>query len=205
MSEVLVVDFETISNRPRDAAIISIGAIACNWEDVPSGNFTLDDVKTLESKGLYLTFKTKRQIEVFGATFTEHTMDWWSKQSEEARAVFKCPNKVEIDQLPFLLNRYCEDTGVDKKTTVLIRAPHFDFTIIDFHYSNLNAQLPFNHWKVRDVRSIVDVCCETEDGYVPGFKDYMAKNGIVGHNALSDCVKDLIQVKMALTQDFMTP
>ena len=197
MAEVLIFDFETLSNRPRDAAIVSLGAIACNWDDVGP-----EKAEELFASAFYSAFKPKRQVQEYGASISPSTIDWWKKQSPEAQAVLTDPNAVDIEKLPELFGQYCSEKGVNKKTTVLIRAPHFDFTIIDFHYENLKAELPFNHWKIRDVRSIIDACCGTDDGYVPGFKDYMSSIKIVAHNAASDCVKDLLQVKMAMTQDF---
>jgi len=197
MADVLIFDFETLSGLARTAPIISMGAIACDWEEVSIANF-----ENLMAKGYYRTFKSKRQIIEYGAKPSQSTLDWWAQQSDEAKKVFSDPNKIEIEELPTTFNFYCRDNDVTDKTTVLVRAPHFDFTILEFHYSNLGADIPFNHWKIRDVRSIVDACCGTENGYIPGFKAFMEKKGIVAHNALADCFKDLLQVKMAMTQNF---
>lgn len=194
MSQVLIFDYETLSNVPYNCAVVSFASICCDWADVRA-----DNISGLRSRGFYQVFDTVEQVKELGYETNPETMRWWSEQSAAARMVFKDPNKVSVSRHLPDFTRYCIDSGMNQKTTILIRAPHFDFPIIDNIARKTGYPLPFNHWKVRDVRTIVDTALGTNNGYVPGFKDTIKDLGMHEHNALDDCIKDLLQVKLAMT------
>ena len=198
MCDVLVYDFETLNNKASQAVVVAFAAIACNWEDVSIGEYA-----SMKQKAFYMTFKVKRQVEEYGLKTSDSTIDWWSKQSKEAQAVLRDPNKVEIDELPGAFAAYCKANGVNKNTTVLIRAPQFDATILENIYDKLGVDgFPYNFWKVRDTRSIIDTACGVDNGYVPMFKDAMERMGMTSHHAVDDCCKELLQVKMAIQGNY---
>lgn len=198
MSEVLIFDFETLSGNARNAVILSCAAIACDWDDVGS-----EKISKMRTSAWFEAYKTRSQVEKYGLETSKETLEWWSKQSDTARAVYDNAMKVPIEEFAPSFTSYCRTRKVTSDTTVLCRGTHFDFVILEHLYELLNQTLPFNHWKVRDVRSIIDARCESDNGYVPGFKKgKMIDFGLVGHDPVDDCIKDLLQVKFAMTGEW---
>ena len=73
-------DFETLGNG-TDTMVLSLGAVAYNKTGIIS--------KTL------FEFEMLDQVKG-GRTFTASTLQWWMRQSEQARAVFQ-PNDFKLD------------------------------------------------------------------------------------------------------------
>lgn len=194
MSDVLIFDYETLSNRPYNAAVVSFAAIICNWDEV-----SFENIEGLRNKAFYQVFDTVEQLTKLGYESNPETLRWWKDQSPAAQAVFSDPNRVSVSEHLPRFTEYCIANGLNQQTTTLIRAPHFDFPIIDNIAHKTGYPIPFNHWKVRDVRSIVDACLGTDRGYVPGFKQRLVGLGLNEHDPRDDCIKDLLQVKLALS------
>lgn len=200
--DFLIFDYETLSNRPLNAAVISLGAIIGNWEDViiedeeGSNENLLMTIANLHANAFYQTVKTKRQVEKYGLEVNQETVRWWSQQGDFAKAMLESKNKVEIEENCQAFVDWCISNGLTQKTVVYIRAPHFDFTIMDNIFQKIGLPIPFNTFKIRDVRSIIDAVYGTDNGYVPGFKDMLAGLGLHEHYAVHDTIKDLIQLKL---------
>lgn len=200
MSEVLIYDYETLSDKSRIATVVSLSVIACDWEDVNVSN-----INNLKENALKLHFGSKQQVTEFGSHISKETLAWWKTQSAEAQAALNNPDKMSITLLPELFSGYCKENNVTKDTLVLIRAPHFDHVITEFWYDTLeHTPYPYSHWRIRDVRSIIDTAFGTDTGYIRGFKETVAEYGLIGHNSTDDCIRDLLQVKIALTDDTST-
>ena len=98
MADWLIFDFETLSDTPWDATVLSVAYIAGNWADLK-----LDmDINNFLAKGEELFFKVKGQEE-YSRRPSAGTIDWWKKQTQEAQdRVFKNPNKIELIELLLL-------------------------------------------------------------------------------------------------------
>lgn len=197
---VIVFDFETLGVVPWESMVLSLGVVACDWDDVQD---TREHVEALKERGLHIFFGLKEQKKL-GRTVDPDTMDWWEQQGEDAQFIFSEKPRRCILDLPNILGEYCKREGVDKNTMVLIRAPHFDFPFMCSLYeaSGLKQRdLPFSHWKVRDSRTIIDMCDGSQNGKFPGFSEEMKKkHGLIKHNALHDVIIDLLECKKALEQ-----
>ena len=189
--ESLLLDYETLSNKPLSAPVISLGAIIGRWEDVNP-----DDIKGLEKNAFYCTIKAKRQVEQYGLKVSADTVRWWSEQGEFAKAMLESTDKVEVEDHCRLFTEWCIANGITQKTVTYIRAPHFDYTIMDNIFEKCGFPIPFNTWKIRDVRSIIDATFGTDNGYVPGFRETLVDLNLIEHFAIHDCIKDLLQLKI---------
>lgn len=194
-ADFLIFDYETLSNNPRKAPIVSFGAIIGNWDEV-----SLDSIQALRDKAFYQTYKAKSQADEFGLLPNPETVRWWNSQGESAKALLNSKDKVDVKRHAPDFTQYCIDGGLTQKTVVIVRAPHFDVTIMENIFELTGYPIPYNVFKVRDVRSIVDARCDTDNGYVPGIRETFAPLGIIEHFAVDDCIKDLIQVKIAMTE-----
>ena len=188
--DFLIFDFETLSNIPSSAPIISWGAIAGNWKDD-------NTIESLRETGFYRDVDAIEQITEYGLETTKDTIEWWSKQGDEAKKVLNSKNKKPLATVIDDFNDWCTEMGVTHQTKVYIRAPHFDYVI----YENLlkvtgkNKYLPFSHWKIRDTRSIIDTIYGVNNGYVPNFRNTLKDLNLFEHNAIDDCIKEFLQLK----------
>ena len=189
--DFLVLDYETLSNKPLSAPVISLGAIIGNWEDVAG-----DKIRELEEDAFYCTIKAKRQVEVYGLKVSAETVRWWSEQNEFAQDMLKSNDKVEVEDHCRMFVDWCISKGITQKTMTYVRAPQFDYTIMANIFDKCNVPIPFNEWKIRDVRSIIDATFGTDNGYVPGFRETLADKNLVEHYAVHDTIKDLLQLKL---------
>ena len=196
--DFLIFDYETLSNKPLSAPVISFGAIIGNWEDIhlDSREEVLATIKRLESQSLYQTIKTKSQVEKYGLVVNAETVRWWSQQGDFAKQMLEAKDKIDVEDHCQHFVDWCIARGLTQKTMVYIRAPHFDFTIMDNIFSKVGLPIPFNTFKVRDVRSIIDAVYGTTNGYIPNFKETLVDLDLHEHFAVHDAIKDLIQLKL---------
>lgn len=202
-ADFIIFDFETLGVTGWKNPVLSIGVLAGEWEQVDDNQKSID---LLTSQGLEVFFNVKEQAQTFGREIDPSTLEWWESQGEEAQRIFKAKDKRSIRDLPGTLSSYCRDAGVNKNTIVLIRAPHFDYPFLKAIYEDLDLKendMPFSHWKVRDVRTIVDMHSGSDGkGYFPNFSAYMKeKYGLIKHNALHDIIIDIVQLKYAMSGD----
>lgn len=190
--DFLIFDFETLSHRPQEAIVVSFGAIAGRWTD---------DIHDLRANGFYTVIDAKSQKE-YGLKHSTETMEWWKKQSEEVQSIL-FQEGLNIKDVLLAFNEWCSNKGVDQKTQVWIRAPHFDYTLIYNLYVKVlgTETLPFSHWKVRDSRTACGILYKSKNGYAPGSNEVFKREGIVQHNALEDSLKDFLQLRPYFLKD----
>ena len=187
--DFMIFDFETLSNITTEAPIISWGAIAGTWDK----EYSVDE---LRESGFYRNVDAIHQCETYGLKANQETLKWWASQGEEAKRVLKATDKISIEKCIAEFNKWCSDVGVDTKTQVWIRAPHFDMTIYEnlLRLTGKSIYRPFMHWNVRDTRTACDIIYANRRGYMPGNKEKFLELGLVEHNALDDCIKEYVQL-----------
>ena len=84
--DFLFFDFETLSNKPLTAPIISMGAIAGNWGD---------SVEQLKETGFYCNVRTEEQMEL-GLKPNKETLKWWLSQGPDAQKVIGAKDKITV-------------------------------------------------------------------------------------------------------------
>ena len=189
-ADFLIFDFETLSNIPNNAPVISIGAVAGKGKDN-------DTVETLRQSGFYRNIDAIHQVKDLGLSPSDSTVKWWSEQGTEAQKVLKAADKISIEQTIHEFNEWCTENKVTHNTLVWLRAPHFDYVIYDnlVKKTGLNTYEPFSHWKVRDTRTACDMIYSTNRGYPPNYKQLEKDYGITKHNALDDCIFEYMLMK----------
>jgi hypothetical protein len=190
--DFLFFDFETLSNKPLTAPIISMGAICGNWGD---------SIKQLRDNGFYCNVRTEEQLEL-GLKPNKETLKWWLSQGPDAQKVIGAKDKITVQECLELFNSWCELSGINQNTKTWIRAPHFDMIIFENLQNKIygsSEHYPFNHWKVRDVRTAIDLLYGVDNGYAPNARDLIADAGLIEHNALDDCIKDYLQMNQMIS------
>lgn len=166
-----MVDIETLGTRPG-SVILSIGA--CVFNEKGTGNFAR----------FYRNINVLSSL-LAGLTVDEETVDWWRKQSDEARGSL-FPGSANL--YPALTDFA---TFIDKNDYVWAKGPDFDLVMIHEAYRAIGARIPWSFRNARDVRTMLWL------GEALGIK-YEPVDRSVAHNALHDALYQAHQVSTVM-------
>lgn len=106
------------------------------------------------------------------------TIMWWMKQSDEARKYIFEGDRwklcEELQELAYALK--------GKGAKVWGNGATFDISIMENAYNVSGIEIPWKHWDVRDMRTIVDIAS------MHGFKKDSVEFTGTPHNALDDAI-----------------
>lgn len=139
----IAIDLETLSTSPA-AVILSIGAVA-----MAEGGDTLADFYSICS----IASQHDRQID-------KSTLEWWDKQSPEARNALTQanePNSPTLDSVLDELTRWLGNLGESYDVHVWGNGSDFDIAILNHAYKQRSPFVPWNFRKVRDMRTLYDL------------------------------------------------
>jgi hypothetical protein len=181
----VMVDLETLGTD-TDCIVISIGAVRFRMG-------VRDDIKTITQppRSFYARLDDEEQRQR-GRSETPDTLDWWDRQSDEARAVLD----VEGEPVASVLSRFSEFCTGAKR--VWGNGNMFDNAIMRDLYDDYGREYPVEFWKDLDVRTLTWLWNFLTDwkskGKRPSFK--------IGeeHNALDDARRQVLQVQTMLTE-----
>lgn len=191
--DFVIFDFETLDTRSWKCKVLSFGCIAGYWEDIESGN-----IEALLKNGTEVFFDLKTQNN-YDRVHSQATIDWWKKQPIEAQNSFKNKEKVDLNTFPELFTNICYENNINKNTIIICRGTDFDAVIIHSIYDYFEKPIPYNHFNLRDIRSMLDVAVGSS--YLKNFNDYCNKKyGLQKHTALHDCARDIIQLYYGISK-----
>ena len=148
-----MVDLETLGTRPGDC-ILSLGAV-----------LFCDSGITSE---MYITID-QNSSKAVGMRAQKSTIEWWQKQSPEARAsAFKGEYSIETALVMFAM-------WLPKNSCVWGNGANFDNTLLAAAYRLVKKDIPWEFWNDRCYRTIKSLFPQVE----------MARVG-THHNALDD-------------------
>jgi len=133
----IMVDLETLSTN-YNAAILAIGAVKFSTE-----------------KGCYDRFYqvVKTPPEVKGFHVSADTLHWWTKQSEEARAVFTDPAAVDIDAALLAFYHWAVRGTAEKHIRLWGNGASFDNVILSTAYELCDLVKPWMYYNDRCYRT----------------------------------------------------
>lgn len=179
----LVFDTETISTEPN-ATILALACVPFTFENY--SNFP-----TLLEKGIMVKFNVEEQVKLYKRSIEKSTIDFWKEQEKEVRDSMVKPSKNDFSVVEGLekINNFIENIdGFSKRNSYAwSRGTDFDFPIIRSLYSASGVPIPYNHWKVRDVRTAIDIMSGTDDGQ---YEIKSCSDGFKKHNPLHDAAMD---------------
>lgn len=153
----VMLDLETVSCRPN-AGILSVGACKFNSEDI------------LER--FYVEVKLSSCYEL-GLTSDKSTLDWWKKQSSQAREVF---NEGGSYSLAYSLGIFSQWFG-DSSLCIWGNGAGMDNVILKNAFQVTDIKVPWEYWDDRCYRT-VKACFHVKEEPRKG----------VFHNALDDAL-----------------
>ena len=187
-----IIDLET-GGYPPDGVVFDIAVIP----------FVLDedfDFQTLVERGLKIKLSSKTQDE---RLFDTGVMDWWKKQSPEAKQnLMPFEEGVTPDEAIDLLIEFMTNHNVEFwKSHVWTRGNYDMQFIVNMIRNKLNTRETFYKEPVffgncRDIRTGLEQVLLTRDACVaPLHKDVL--QGFVKHDSLHDCAKDILMLNYA--------
>ena len=160
-----MIDLETYSTRPN-AAIASIGAVKWQGDEIVDTIYCTIDATSCRAVGLH---------------FEKSTLEWWSKQSKEARDALLKDN-LSLDEA---LAKFEVWFG-PKSLPTWGNGAGFDNVIMDSAYKALERKRPWLPWEdrcYRTMKNLINVPIDKREGTY--------------HNALDDAItqtKHLIKI-----------
>lgn len=180
----LLFDIETLGTR-EDTVILSIACVPFVFEEHECFDIYL-------TKGFFVKLDVKDQIRKHRRTMSEATLEWWKNQSDNAREWNLKPaagDRTLIDGLT-ALSKFIGNTDYNfQKSYVFSRGTYFDFPKLEHAYEvSAGLKVPFNTYKIRDVRTFIDIMAGVDDGsYTVRFCNV---SKFVKHDCLHDAAMD---------------
>lgn len=153
----VMIDFETLSTNPN-AAVLSLGAVIFTVDGLTDDEFYVNiDGEDCKRLGLHVS---------------QATVDWWSKQSQEAKDALEIDKKTLLEAMS-AFSQWVRRTG---GSHVWGNGADFDNPILKSCYEALGADAPFKPYNGRCYRTIKNI---------PGMPKMQQRVG-THHNALHD-------------------
>ena len=183
MNECFIYDFETMSTRPVDGVIVSLGMLVYTESRFAGNPYTYEE---LLEQGEFVKFDVKDQVVNHGRKVQSSTVEWWSKQGAAAREKIKpLPTDVSISKLYDIMKSYA---GNPEK--VFTRGNTFDPMFVQ----SICGKEPYKWHNVRDTRSMIEGMmwgADVENSFIPaGLEDKF-----VHHDPVHDVVMDVMRMQ----------
>lgn len=183
----ILFDTETLGLKEK-AVVTTLAAVPFTFEDNK-------EYKALVADGFFVKFKISEQLKL-GRETTPSTVEFWKKQPDDAKvhSIIPSADDVTLDVGLNKLTAFINSSGYEwKKSYLWSRGNAFDFPKIEDMFDMSNLKVPFNTFRVRDVRTYVDILAGVDNGY------YDLKAGqpkeFVKHHALHDAAIDVAKMK----------
>ncbi|MEK2285770.1 3'-5' exonuclease [Vibrio parahaemolyticus] len=163
----VMIDIEALS-QAKNAAPISIGAVFFNPSSGELGQEFYQTIKLSSSQ-------------YYGLDISASTIEWWMKQSEQARAVFEDPNRCSLKDALNRLADFIKHNAKDRDVQVWGNGPAYDNAILSTAYDKTFIKLPWKYSKDRCVRTMVEL--GRQIGIDPKYDTQIEGTA---HNALDD-------------------
>lgn len=173
-------DLETLGIR-QTSVVLSIACVPFQFENPKP-------FKELVKAGFYAKLSVEDQVRKYGRTIDDDTVAWWKSQGPEAKAILKpsdddLPMKTALKQL----RQWLDSQDVSRDSYMWSRGNSFDFGKIEDMYANIGEKEPYNPFRVRDIRTMIDCLTGSTNGKAKAQSD---RTGFVAHNALHDAAND---------------
>lgn len=159
----VMIDLETLGTQPG-STILSIGAVLFD-PSLP--------VSECIGKEFYCVVSRESSLR-YGMTISQDTLDWWEKQSPEARSVLDAASTGGEDMSVALANlaRF-----IPSGAKVWSNGANFDQPLLDVAYDRVGQQIPWRYYNSRCYRTILSLFPEEKS---------VRPETVCAHNALED-------------------
>lgn len=183
-----VFDVESL-DLESTTVILSIGAVYHDGVSPISYQNLIDT-------GILIKFDARDQIANYKRTKSRSTLEWWDKQSEEAKRASLLPTTADLDAVTGLnaFNKWFSKFP-DYKNEIVWARGSLDQLSMESLYraTGVAPSVPHSSW--RDIRTGIELLYEkTRNGYVDVDPDKVldyTRTNVIRHNPLHDCAEDM--------------
>lgn len=168
-----------MNNIMVDCETLGVGK-RCVLLDIALVQFDLNTGEI--GKTLHILCDRKSQ-EGVGRSTDQSTIDWWDKQSPEAKEILEQQAKAEGISWSEALKQMSIFIRSIRNATLWSNGANFDIAILEEAYHQAGMSQPWAMWKTRCVRTLHD---EVKDITGISFK-YTVAGPEVAHNSIEDC------------------
>uniref|UniRef100_A0A6C0LY42 3'-5' exoribonuclease Rv2179c-like domain-containing protein n=1 Tax=viral metagenome TaxID=1070528 RepID=A0A6C0LY42_9ZZZZ len=182
MTDVMI-DIETLGTSPT-SVVMTIGAIRFSRRDPTPGH----PLKLTKMDSFYRRVD-RDSCRSVGMTEDASTIEWWGKQTPEAKAeCFSPESRFTIHEALTHLTKWIRlhDTANVK---MWANGSSFDCVILTEAYRMCGMKTPWEYWNIRDLRTVLDLA-GMRSSDIPS---YGSK-----HHALWDCYNQILVLRRAL-------
>lgn len=186
---MLVWDIESL-DLESTTVILSVGAVYHDGVSEVSFQGLIDT-------GIFVKFDANEQISKYKRTKNKSTLEWWSKQSKEAKGASLYPSaERDVDTITGLevLNEWFKRIP-DHKNEIVWARGSLDQLATESLYraAGISPVVPHSSW--RDLRTGIELLYPvTRNGYIDvdtsRVKDYTRTN-VIRHNPIHDSAEDM--------------
>lgn len=177
------IDIETLSHK-ENAVVLSCALTY----------FTTTEQYTFESlieKTCFVKFDAKEQIQKYKRGISKSTVDWWKKQSKEAKEFSLTPSSqdVSLSVGAEKLRSYVKEHSKGKEL-VFCRGSLDQFVMCDL-FEQLELPQLFNYYQYRDFRTAIECL---KDNAERGYCELPGLTGVIQHNPIHDNCRDILML-----------
>jgi len=191
----LIYDFETLSTQATNGVVVSLAILFYN--ESFSNTYTYEE---LLANCKCIKFNVEDQVKNYNRVISKDTLDWWAKQSPEARKQLTPSSKDKlISEIDDFLSEHVDFKSLKKCYT---RGNTFDPIFMEYIYKDIGKveRIPF--WTIRDTRSTIDGMSwgtNLDNKFIPNG----LKEKFIAHDPRHDIVMDVMRMQtlaQAITQ-----
>lgn len=193
----LFLDFETMSQRVHDCALIDVSVFVADSEKMLSDRpYTTRSIQEVRKFKL----SVKDQVSKYGWVVSKDTVKFWESLPETARKNIKpLASDLTIEEFVDMFTSYLIDQG--KIDYWWSRSNAFDPILLwrifesQNKYYHVNEHLP--HWKVRDIRTFIDAKLDfpKKNGFIPIDDEDYWDEVFIEHDSSWDVLADVLRMQ----------
>lgn len=196
MIKALIYDFETLSQNPEKAAIISMAVMVFDLDIAERKGYTYEE---LLDTTRYMKFDVAEQIKKFDREIELKTLEWWQEQGRAASKELK-PSKfdVSVTEIQPLIKSLMMQHDIKY---VFTRNNTFDPVIFHGICRKTDVIIPYPWWVIRDTKSFIMGLTyghNIKDDFIPE----EAEGLYVKHDPRHDITLDVMRIQTILSAKF---
>lgn len=194
----LIMDIETLGSDSKCVILCASFLVYDLIEDQTT------HISDLEKRVVTFKLSVDEQIAA-GRTKMKSTIQWWKDQLEIAphlRSILsRSPDDLTMIQFYSKLTSWLKEQGYNKRKDFAWQRGTLDIMVIDSLFDTAGyaqKQYPINWWKVRELRTAIDLLGDTElNGYVTGIINRAPTliPGFTKHNSAHDILLEVVQLR----------
>jgi hypothetical protein len=196
MNKALIYDFETLSQNPEKAAVISMAVMVFDLDIAEKGAYSY---KSLLNSTHYMKFDVSDQVKNLDREIELKTLEWWREQGADAIKELKPSSKdVHITEMQPLIKSLMMQNDI---RYVFTRNNTFDPVIFHGICRKTDVIIPYPWWTIRDTKSFIMGLTyghNIKDDFIP----LEAEGLYVKHDPRHDIVLDVMRIQAILSAKF---